>query len=147
MTNEMISAKLELKELVDSFSNFADTKDAISQANLFTPDGILEFQIGFEGDIHKIVGRETLVNAFSSTLNPCKALYHINGQHNIKLNDDIIEANGISYCQAILVNEVNGKDIMTTNYIRYVDHYVKIENKWYIKCRRSIFLVSDKHNL
>ena len=35
MTNEMISAKMELKELVDTFSNLADVKDAKSQGDLF----------------------------------------------------------------------------------------------------------------
>ena len=35
MTNEVISAKMELKELVDVFSNLADVKDAKSQGNLF----------------------------------------------------------------------------------------------------------------
>lgn len=31
MTNEVLSAKMELKELVDEFSNLADVKDAKSQ--------------------------------------------------------------------------------------------------------------------
>ena len=43
MTIEMITAKMELKELVDVFSNLADVKDAKSQGDLFTEDGVLEF--------------------------------------------------------------------------------------------------------
>ena len=35
MTNEMISAKMELKELVDVFSNLADVKDAKVDENAF----------------------------------------------------------------------------------------------------------------
>lgn len=40
MTNEMIAAKMELKELVDVFSNLVDVKDAVAQGELFTPDGV-----------------------------------------------------------------------------------------------------------
>ena len=45
MAPEMITAKLELKELVDVFSNLANVKDAAAQGKLFTPDGVLEFQM------------------------------------------------------------------------------------------------------
>ena len=75
MTNEMITAKMELKELVDVFSNLADVKDAAAQGELFTEDGVLEFQMGFDGAIQNIVGREALVAAFAATINPCKAVY------------------------------------------------------------------------
>ena len=35
----------------------------------------------------------------------------------MSINGD--EAEGIAYCTATLVNEVKGKDIITTNYVRY----------------------------
>lgn len=147
MTNEMISAKMELKELVDVFSNLADIKDANGQGELFLPDGVLEFQMGFDGEIQNIAGREALVQAFAATINPCKSVYHINGQHTVKLSDDLTEAEGTAYCQATLVNEVDGRDVITTNYVRYADLYVKMDGKWYIKRRRTTFLISDKHVL
>ena len=147
MTNEMMIAKMELKELVDTFSNLADVKDAAAQGELFLPDGVLEFQMGFDGTIQNIVGREALVAAFAATINPCKSVYHINGQHTITLNDECTEAEGTAYCQATLVNEEDGKDVMTTNYVRYADLYAKVEGKWYIKRRRTTFLISDKHVL
>ena len=147
MTNEMIQAKMELKELADIFSNLADVKDAAGQGELFLPDGTLEFQIGFDGEINNIVGREALVEAFAATINPCKAVYHINGQQNVTLNEDCTEAKGTAYCEATLVNEEDGKDIITTNYVRYTDHYVKVDGKWYIKRRRTTFLITDKREL
>lgn len=147
MTNEMIAAKMELKELVDVFSNLADIKDAKSQGDLFLPDGVLEFQMGFDGDVQNIAGRDALVEALSATINPCKAVYHINGQHTVKLNDDLTSAEGTAYCQATLVNKEEGKDVMTTNYVRYADIYAKVDGKWYIKRRRTTFLISDKHVL
>lgn len=97
MTNEVISAKMELKELVDVFSNLADVKDAGEQGELFTEDGVLEFQMGFDGEVQNIVGREALVQAFSATINPCKNVYHINGQHTVTLNGDLTEAEGTAY--------------------------------------------------
>ena len=147
MTNEMISAKMELKELVDVFSNIADVKDAAAQGELFTEDGVLEFQMGFDGEVQNIVGRKALVEAFSATINPCKSVYHINGQHNVTLNEDLTEADGTAYCEATLVNEENGKDIITTNYVRYSDKCIKVDFKWYIKCRRTTFLISEKRAL
>lgn len=147
MNSEVLSAKMELKELVDVFSNLADVKDAKGQGELFLPDGVLEFQMGFDGEIQNIAGREALVQAFAATINPCKSVYHINGQHTIKLSDDLTEAEGTAYCQAALVNEVDGKDVITTNYVRYADLYVKKDGKWYIKRRRTTFLISEKHVL
>ena len=147
MTTEMMMAKMELKELVDVFSNRADVKNAAAQGELFLPDGVLEFQMGFDGAIQNIVGREALVAAFAATINPCKSVYHINGQHTVTLNGDCTEAEGTAYCQATLVNEENGKDVMTTNYVRYTDLYAKVDGKWYIKRRRTTFLISERHEL
>lgn len=147
MTHEELIARMEIKDVVDAFSNLADIKDAQSQGDLFLPEGYLEFQMGFDGQIHTINGREALVKAFAATINPCKAVYHINGQCNVTLNDDLTEAEGIAYCQATLVNEVDGKDIITTNYVRYADVYVKVDGKWQIKSRRTTFLITDKHGL
>ena len=145
MSIEILEAKAELKDLVDTFSNLADVKDAAAQGELFLPDGALEFQMGIDGDINKIEGREALVQAFAATINPCKAVYHINGQHTVTVNGD--SAEGIAYCVATLVNEVDGKDIVTSNYVRYSDLYAKVDGKWYIKRRRTTFMISDKHEL
>ena len=103
--------------------------------------------MGFDGEVQNIVGREAMVAAFSATIDPCKAVYHINGQHMVTLSDDLTEAEGTAYCQATLVNDVDGRDVMTTNYVRYADRYVKIGGNWYIKRRRTTFLISDKHVL
>lgn len=137
--------KLELRELVDVFANLADEKDAKSQGDLFLEDGKLEFQMGFDGEINNIVGREALVTAFTATIEPCLSVYHLNGQHTVTIHGD--EATGTAYCQATLVNEVNGKSIVTVNDVRYADEYKKVDGKWYIKKRRTTFLISEKHEL
>ena len=144
MKNEVLTARMELRELVDTFSNLADIKDAESQGELFLPDGVLEFQMGTDGEGQKIESREALVQAFAATINPCKAVYHISGQQTVTINEDVTEATGTAYCQAVLVTEEDGKDIITTNHVRYTDAYVKTDGKWHIKRRRTTFLITDK---
>ena len=145
MTIEQLNDEKQIRDLVNEFANLADVKDAKAQGNLFLPDGKIEFQIGMNGQVQNIVGREPIVKAFASTINPCKAVYHINGQHVIHLNDD--KATGTAYCQATLVMEKNGKTIATVNSVRYTDQYVKRNKKWYIAVRRSTFLIMDSHEI
>ncbi len=145
MTTQELMDRAELKDLVDTFSNLADVKDAAAQGELFLPDGWLEFQLGFDGEIKKIEGREALVQAFAATINPCRAVYHLGGQHTVTLHGD--EAEGIAYCTATLVNDVEGKSIITSNYVRYSDLYVRVDGKCFIKRRRTTFLISDRHEL
>ena len=144
MTIQNMTDKLELRELSEAFSILADLKDAAGQGELFTEDGILEFRIGWDGELQQVEGRETLVKAFEATLHPCKALYHINGQHQATISEDGLQAEGIAYCQAMLIQEEDGKDVLTCNSIVYSDLYRKIDGKWYIQRRRSNFLVSEK---
>ncbi|MBU3202409.1 nuclear transport factor 2 family protein [Clostridium estertheticum] len=145
MTMLEMQEKLEIQELVNRFANLADEKDAKSQGDLFLENGMLEFQMGFDGEIQNIIGREELVKAFAATINPCIAVYHINGQHIITLNGD--EATGTAYCQATLVNDVDGKKIVTVNDVRYSDIYKKVDGKWYLEKRRTTFLISEKHEM
>ena len=56
MITESWSEKMKLKELVDAFANLADEKDAAGQGELFTEQGVLEFQVGFDGELQKIEG-------------------------------------------------------------------------------------------
>ena len=147
MTTEQLIAKQEIRELVDEFSILADNRDAKGQGPLFTEDAVLEFQLGPEGDIHEIPGRDAIVAAFENTVgetSTAKAVYHANGQLLVELADDLQSATGIAYCMATLVNDEDGTDVITTNYVRYADRYVKIDGAWYIKRRRTCFLISEK---
>ena len=94
-----IQDRMEIRELTDVFANLADTKEVEKQVELFLPDGKLEFQIGFDGEINEIIGREALLKAFGGTVGPAKNVYHLNGQQTLtSYNGD--EAEGIAYCQA-----------------------------------------------
>jgi hypothetical protein len=147
MTLEQLIAKQELKELVDEFSILADNRDAQGQGPLFTEDAVLEFQMGPEGEVHEIPGRDAIVTAFERTVgvnSTAKAVYHANGQQAVELADDLQSATGTAYCMATLVNDEDGHDVITTNYVRYADQYVKLDGRWYIKRRRTCFLISEK---
>ena len=149
MTIDQLIAKQEIRELVDEFSILADNRDAKGQGPLFTEDAVLEFQLGPEGEVHEIPGRDAIVAAFESTVgttSTAKAVYHTNGQLSIDLADDLLSATGVNYCMATLVNEEDGHDVITTNYVRYADRYVKVEGKWYIKRRRTCCLISEKRS-
>ena len=63
------------------------------------------------------------------------------------LSDDLASAKGTAYCEATLVNEREGRLIRTTNYVRYADEYICEGGKWYIKKRRTTFLISDSKEL
>jgi ketosteroid isomerase-like protein len=145
MTIEQLNDDKQIRDLVNEFANFADVKDAKAQGELFLPDGKVEFQIGMNGQLQEIKGREPLVQAFAATINPCKAVFHINGQHVIHLNGN--KATGTAYCQATLVTEHDGKDIATVNSVRYADQYEKRDGKWYIAVRRSTFIIIDSHEI
>ena len=145
MSIEEMEDRIKLRELVDVFANLADEKKTKEQGDLFLEDGMLEFQMGLDGEIQNIKGREELSKAFAATIDPCKAVYHINGQQTVEINGNT--AKGTSYCQATLVNEENGKDIITVNSVRYTDEYAKVDGKWYIKKRRTTFVITEKREL
>jgi hypothetical protein len=147
MTLEELTAKQELQELVSEFSILADDRNPQGQGPLFTEDAVLEFQMGLDGEVHEIPGRDAIVAAFENTVgasSTAKAVYHANGQQQVKLSDDLQSATGTAYCMATLVNEEDGRDVITTNYVRYADQYVKLDGRWYIKRRRTCFLISEK---
>ena len=147
MTVEELIAKQEIQELVSEFSILADDRDAQGQGPLFTEDAVLEFQMGPEGEVHEIPGRAAIVDAFEGTVgtkSTAKAVYHANGQLVVELADDLMSATGTNYCMATLVTDEDGRDVITTNYVRYADRYVKVDGKWLIKRRRTCFLISEK---
>ena len=147
MTFEELIAKQEIQELVNDFSNLADDRNAQGQGPLFTKDAVLEFQMGPEGEVHEIPGRDAIVAAFENTVgvnSTAKAVYHANGQLTVELNDALDAATGINYCMATLVNDEDGHDVITTNYVRYADQYVKQDGHWLIMRRRTCFLISEK---
>lgn len=132
-----IEDKMAIKEVVDVFSNLADTKEIDKQVLLFTEDGIVEsYSNGVVSSSLK--GRNQLKEAFTAFLSNFHIVYHQNGQQTIDLRGN--EATAISYCRVILVGEHEGKQVKTTLYTIYTDEFVKLDDKWLIKHRKSNFV-------
>ncbi|WP_319226614.1 nuclear transport factor 2 family protein [Draconibacterium orientale] len=132
-----IEDKMAIKEVVDVFSNLADTKEIDKQVLLFTEDGVVESITNGQSNVLK--GREQLKQAFSGFLSNFQIVYHQKGQQTI---DELTEntAKTTSYCRVILVGELDGKQMKTTLYTIYNDSFVKQDDKWLIAHRTSNFV-------
>ena len=142
MTLEEMQARMEIQDLVGTFSNLE--VDVPPQMKLFTKDTHVQVYMGekLAFDIH---GVEELEKIFSQFTAAVKRSHHQNGQHVIKVDGD--NATGILYCRAALVTEEDGKEFISDNFIWYEDTYKKVDGKWLIAARTSHFIISDKHVL
>ncbi|MFT3822744.1 MAG: nuclear transport factor 2 family protein [Chitinophagaceae bacterium] len=135
---QAIEDKMAIKEVVDIFSNLADTKEIDKQVLLFTEDGVV--QSYSNGQLSSdLKGRKELKERFAGFLANFHTVYHQNGQQTI----DELTANtakATSYCRVILVAEQSGKQIKTTMYTIYKDEFVKQNGKWLIQKRTSNFI-------
>ena len=131
--------RVAIKNVVDTFSILADTKEIDKQVLLFTEDA--EVGSRTNGQSMVIKGRDQLKQAFSGFLANFHTVYHQNGQQTISLNGDRAEA--VSYCRVILVGKQNDKEMKTTFYVVYKDSFVKQNGKWLIKHRFSDFVWTE----
>lgn len=136
-----IEDRIALKELVDTFSVLADSKDIPKQVLLFTENAVVESVAGGKPG-PALTGRKQIGDAFSSYLNLFEVVYHINGQQTLTLNGD--KASGVSYCQVTLIGNENGKKMRTTMGVFYHDDYVRENGRWLIAKRQSNFAWTDK---
>ena len=142
MTLEEMQARMEIQDLVGTFSNLE--VDVPAQMALFTKDTHVQVYMGekLAFDIHGVEELEKVFSQFTATV---KLSHHMNGQHVIKVDGD--NATGILYCRAALVTEEDGKEFISDNFIWYEDTYKKVDGKWLIAARISHFIISDKHVL
>lgn len=136
--------RVALKNLVDTFSNLSDTKEAELQAQLFTEDATVKTLIDGKVAV-ELKGRKQIAEVFGNFLATQETIYHMNGQQTVTLNGD--SATGISYCQVAMIAIVDGKRMITQQGVRYNDEYQKIDGRWYIKNRISYFMWRDTREL
>ncbi|KGQ70768.1 hypothetical protein OA57_05285 [Chelonobacter oris] len=134
---DMMADRMTIKQVVDEFSNLADSKEIDKQVLLFTENGIVEsFTDGERTSL--LQGREQMKTVFSDFLAQFQVVYHQNGQQTIRLNGDKAEAT--SYCRVILINTKGEKPIKTTLYVIYQDQLLKQNDQWLIEHRQSDFV-------
>ncbi len=136
--------RIALKNLVDTFSNLSDTKEAELQAQLFTEDATVKTLIDGQVVV-ELEGRKQIAEVFGNFLATQETIYHINGQQTVTLNGD--SAAGISYCQVAMIATVDDKRMITQQGVRYNDEYQKINGRWYIKNRISNFMWRETREL
>ena len=138
MNTTELTNRLELKELVDTFSILADTKEVDLQLQLFKEDAEVSSSVkGKAGNTYQ--GRQEIDQAFSNYLNLFHTVYHINGQQTVTFTYGS-HATGIAYCQVVLIRDENGKEIQLTQGVRYHDSYEKVDGTWLIAKRESNFM-------
>lgn len=145
--NKRISAiedRIAIKNLVDTFSVLADTKDVGKQILLFTKNATVESILNGQPGT-PLVGRKQIGDAFAAFLSRFEIVYHINGQQTLTLKGD--KASGISYCMVTLIGDENGKKMKTTFGIYYHDEFVREGSNWLIAKRKSTFAWQDKREI
>lgn len=141
MTQEIMQAKMEIKELVDTFSILADEKDVKMQADLFAEDAVLTSYQG-EQKISEQHGREEIEAGCAAFLALFDTVYHMNGQQVVHVDGD--HAKGKSYCQVVLIGKnEEGKRVRNMQGVWYEDEYVKQDGRWLIANRTSHFTWTD----
>lgn len=140
-----IEDRMAIKQVVDVFSNLADTKEIDRQVRLFTEDGVVE---SFSGGkrTSSLKGRAQLKETFSAFLANFHTVYHQNGQQTI---DELTAttAKATSYCRVILIGKQDGKEMKTIMYTIYKDAFVKQDGQWLIKHRISNFVQREVEEL
>lgn len=137
MTMQEMSDRLELKEVVDLFSNYADTKENDKQVQLFTPDG--RVNIINNGEVtFSLAGREAILKAFSGSMADYSSVFHMSGQQTVTFTD-ASHATGTAYSLVVLVKEVDGHPQTSQEGVCYEDRYEKIDGHWLIAERNSNF--------
>lgn len=141
----VIEDKMAIKQVVDIFSNLADSKEINKQVLLFTKDGVVESYSNGK-QTSSLKGRQQMEQAFLGFLSKFHTVYHQNGQQTIdELTDNTAKAT--SYCRVILVAKQDGKEMKTTMYTVYKDEFVKQNGKWLIKHRTSNFIRTEKEEV
>lgn len=139
-----IEDRIAIKNLVDTFSILADTKEIEKQVLLFTENATVQSTVnGQQGAA--LIGRKQIGDAFTAFLSMFETVYHINGQQTVTLNGN--KASGVSYCTVTLIGVENGKKMKTSIGVFYNDEYVRENNHWLIEKRKSTFAWQEKKEL
>jgi hypothetical protein len=133
-----------LRELVDTFSIWADKKEVWKQTELFTKDATVEsYANGVL--VSSLKGTKQIGEAFEAFLANFETVYHINGQHVVEISGD--KAEGTLYCRVDLIGSENGKKINSASAVSYQDEYVYENGQWLIAKRTSNFVWNDRQEL
>jgi len=139
-----IEDRIALRELIDLFAIYGDKKQMTEQALLFSDTAIVELY--FNGELTSTLkGHLEIEETFTSFIKAFECAYHFNGQQVLTINNET--ATGIVYCTVTLISIEEGKRIKTTVGMHYEDVYTKVNDRWFIDKRKSMFDWQDKNEL
>ncbi|PHP53753.1 nuclear transport factor 2 family protein [Actinomyces ruminis] len=128
-----------IREVIDRFSNLE--VDVAEQSKLFTPDAHVVVYNADGSKMMEFDGADQLVELFGAAMAGVNSSFHINGQQVITIDGDT--ATDVHYGQALLVQEQDGKDVLQSHSIRYIDTLVLRDGDWRISSREQHFVVSE----
>ncbi|WP_103063164.1 nuclear transport factor 2 family protein [Actinomyces qiguomingii] len=128
-----------IREVVDRFSNLE--VDVAEQSKLFTPDTHVVVYNADGSKMMEFDGADQLVELFGAAMVGVKTSFHINGQQVITIDGDT--ATDVHYGQALLVQEQDGRDVLLSHSIRYIDTLVLRDGNWRISRREQHFVISE----
>lgn len=146
MNTEEMKDRILLKQLVDQFSVYADTKEFDKQIELFADDAVLKGKRGNEVQV-TATGKGAIEQAFRSATEHDTMLFHMNGQQVVSITGNF--ATGTAYSNVTMTGENpmnNGKVETVSGGTRYQDKYVKKNNVWKISERTTEFIYMNEVN-
>lgn len=144
MSIEILQAKLELRELVDAYSNLGDEKKLEEQMSLLTPDHRYTVYMGGQL-VADVSGTKQLLEEFKGHAALVKRYFSINAQHTVEVNGDT--ATGVAYSQLKMVRDQDGKEVITDYSVKFDDTYVRQNGTWLIKIRIAHFIIIEARTL
>lgn len=139
----LLEHKEAIREVIDLFSNLEI--DVLEQAKLVTSDVHFEVYDSDGSVMVELDGRDKLIEVFQQAISEIKTAYHLNGQQVITVDGD--SAIDVHYGKAILVQEVDGKDVVVDRSYRYTDTLVLTGGAWLIKRRIQHLVLSETRPL
>ena len=138
--------RLAIRELFDAYAHCADTRDAEGQKALFTEG--TRFAVYMDGPgsepSYVLDGRDALSPVFDD-LNRYQATMHFNGQSTVVLDGK--QATGDSYTIAHHVYTEGDARMIMVAWLRYLDAFTKVDERWYIAERQIILQWSETRPL
>ncbi len=129
-TDQSVADKVALRDLVDSYAQYVDRRDALSVAALFTADGRLVSRLHNAAGDAPIVrrGRHEIAAALVAGLDRYVATTHVVGGQVVTIEGD--SATGDAVCLAHHVYESHGSRRMLVMAVRYTDKFARQPEGW-----------------
>jgi hypothetical protein len=130
------SDRVAIREVVDNYAFYADTKNTRERLALFTEDAIFEmYNAGSDKPSQTVISKENLRPFVAHS--KWDTTMHMNGQSIIKLSG--MKASAITYALVHHLNTIDGKQKFMNVAIQYHDQFVKNGDTWLI-AERKLFI-------